>query len=205
MPAPSAAPPVVSGQEISFEEFLAAYDGVHAEWVDGKARVMSPGNDRQSRLTRFLGGLIQEWAEVHGLGEAFVAPYALRLGDRTGREPDVFFLRREHLERLRGTFVEGPADLVVEISSPSTRGQDRGEKFYEYEEAGIQEYWLIDPERKHVEAYRLNEDRTYAPVSLGDPPTLRSEAVPGLWFRVDWLWQSPLPLQSAVRREWGIE
>lgn len=56
-----ASPLVAPAAEMTFEEFLVAYDGVHAEWVDGRVHVMSPGNDRQSRLTRFLAAMIQDW------------------------------------------------------------------------------------------------------------------------------------------------
>lgn len=188
---------------ISFEEFLTAYDGVHAEWVDGKVFVMSPGNERQSRLTRFLASIIQDWAEARDLGEVFVPPYTVRTREGAGREPDVFFVRREHLDRVHGTYVEGPPDLVVEIVSPSSRGQDRGDKYYEYAEAGIPEYWLIDPERSRVEAYRL-EEGGYRLIPLGEPAVLRSETLAGMWISVDWLWQQPLPKQSSIRAEWGI-
>jgi Uma2 family endonuclease len=188
---------------ISFEEFLTAYDGVHAEWVDGTVHVTGPGNDRQSRLTRFLASIIQDWAEARDLGEVFVPPYTVRTREGAGREPDVFFVRREHLDRVHGTYVEGPPDLVVEIVSPSSRGQDRGDKYYEYAEAGVLEYWLIDPERSRVEAYRL-EDGAYRFVPPGEPAVLRSVSLPEMWISVEWLWRLPLPKQSAVRAEWGI-
>ena len=63
----------------------------------------------------------------------------------SAREPDVLFLAKEHLGRLRDSHIEGPADLVVEIVSKESRGRDRGEKFYEYGEGGVPEYWLLDP------------------------------------------------------------
>ncbi|HEU4882088.1 MAG TPA: Uma2 family endonuclease, partial [Longimicrobium sp.] len=58
---------------MSFEEYLEAYDGVHAEWVEGRVYVMSPGNEPQGRLSRFLSSIIQYWSDVHdGLGETYV-------------------------------------------------------------------------------------------------------------------------------------
>ena len=189
---------------ISFEDYLATYDGVHAEWVDGRVFVMSPGNQSQSRLTRFLSAILQLWAEAHDLGEVFVPPFTLRLSGRVGREPDVFFLSRQHADRVKGTFVEGPADLVVEIVSPSSRGTDRGDKFYEYEQAGVAEYWLIDPEREAVEVYRLRRDGRYELLDLGRPEALRSEVLAGVTIPVAWLWQHPLPKLAWVQREWGL-
>src|ERR1700741_5148372 len=119
---------LASTARMSFEDFLSTYDGVHAEWVDGTAFLMSPGNTPQSRLTRFLGAVIQIWAEEHELGEAFIAPLSVKM-ETSAREPDVFFFRREHLDRVHKTFVDGPPDLVIEIISRDTRGVDRGEKF----------------------------------------------------------------------------
>jgi Uma2 family endonuclease len=197
-------PAVLAPPEITFEDFLASYDGVHAEWVDGQVHVMSPGNQSQSRLTRFLSGILQLWAEAHDAGEVFVPPFTLRLSGRAGREPDVFFVRTEHADRVKGTYVEGPADLVVEIVSPSSRGTDRGDKYYEYEQAGVSEYWLIDPEREEIEVYRLRANGRYEPVDLGLPEALRSEVLSGLTIPVAWLWQQPLPKLAWVQREWGL-
>jgi len=190
---------------ISFEEFLSAYDGVHAEWIDGEVTLMTPNTDQHSRLLRFLSGILQPYAEEKQLGEVFVPAYAMWLGDRrAGREPDVFFVAREHGARVQRTFLDGPADLVIEIISADSRGRDRGDKFYEYETAGVPEYWLIDPERRKVEAYRLGDDATYEPVSLGEPAVLRPNALPGAWIPVEWLWQEPMPHVTAVLKEWGL-
>jgi Uma2 family endonuclease len=194
--------PVLAGP-ISFEDFLRTYDGVHAEWVDGAVFVMSPGNTPQSRLTRFLGAVIQVWAEEHELGEAFIAPLSVKM-ETSAREPDVFYFRREHLDRVHKTFVEGPPDLVIEIISRDTRGVDRGEKFYEYEQARVPEYWLIDPDRRKVESYRLGPDGAYEPAPTGDPEILRADALPGMSMPVAWLWQESLPKVSDVQKAWGL-
>jgi Uma2 family endonuclease len=142
-----ATPVQVDGSTMSFEDYLVAYDGVHAEWVDGRVYVTGPGNEPQGRLSRFLASIIQYWADPHAPGETYVNAYPLRLSEETAREPDVFFIRAEHADRAQGTFVDGAADLVIEVVSPSTRAVDRGVKYYEYEQAGVPEYWLVDPLR----------------------------------------------------------
>jgi Uma2 family endonuclease len=190
---------------MTFDEFLAAYDGVHAEWVDGRVRLMSPNTGRHSKVALFLSAVIQTYAEEKRLGEAYVQAFPMRLAPRpSGREPDVFFVSREHLDRFHESHLEGPADLVIEVVSASTRGVDRGEKFYEYEQAGVPEYWLVDPERRKVEAYRLGSDGTYASVAMGDPSTLRADCLPGLWILTEWLWQEPLPRLTEVQKAWGL-
>ncbi len=198
------APPVqVDGPAMSFKEYLEAYDGVHAEWVDGRVFVASPGNEPQGRLSRFLASIIQYWAEAHGgLGETYLNAYPVRLNEQTAREPDVFFIRKEHADRAHGTFVDGAADLVIEVVSPSTRAVDRGVKYYEYEQAAVPEYWLVDPLRERVEAYRLTSGGVYEALDLANPPVLRSDVLRGIWIPVAWLWQSPLPRMSDVFEAW---
>src|SRR5688572_26193368 len=87
----------------------------------------------------------------------------MQLGEpvRTARLLDLFFVTREHLERLKPTLLEGPADLAVEIISAESVGRDRGDKFVEYEQPGISEYWLLDPERQQAEFYELGADGRY--------------------------------------------
>jgi Uma2 family endonuclease len=76
---------------------------------------------------------------------------------QSGREPDLLFVAQTNLERLKETYLDGPADLVVEIVSPEGVGRDRGVKFYEYAQGGVPEYWLIDPQTEWAEFYRLEE------------------------------------------------
>jgi Uma2 family endonuclease len=122
--------------------------------------------------------------------------------EQSGREPDLLFVAQEHLERLRESFLDGPADLVVEILSPESAGRDRGEKFYEYEEAGISEYWLVDPLRQEVEFYQLDAQGRYR-LTLPDTEGIyRSKMLGGFWLPVAWLWKPPRVLDAL--RELGL-
>lgn len=121
-----------------------------------------------------------------------------------GRSPDVFFVRNEHLERVKRLYLEGPADLVIEIISPGSRATDRGDKFYEYEQGGVPEYWLLDPERQQTEFYLRGDDGIYRLVPPGNDGIYRSQALSGLWLNVDWLWQPLPPPIMDVLRKWGL-
>ena len=70
------------------------------------------------------------------------------------REPDIFFIAREHADRI-GEEACGAPDLVMEVLSPGTQETDRGEKFFEYAHAGVREYWLVDPDKRRIEVYTL--------------------------------------------------
>jgi len=199
-----ASPLVAPATEMSFEEFLVAYDGVHAEWVDGTALQLPPIGEQHSRLKRFLGSVLQGWAEVRELGEVYLAPFTVRLNERIAREPDLFFVARRNADRVRETHVEGAPDLVIEVASPLTRSRERGEKWYEYEEAGVREYWLIDPLRMVAETWVRDQKDLFRAVPPGEPATLRSEVLAGLSIPVDWLWRKPLPALADVYKEWGL-
>jgi Uma2 family endonuclease len=124
--------------------------------------------------------------------------------DLSGREPDIIFVSREHLNRLRDTYLDGPADLVVEIISRDSRARDRGEKFYEYEQGGVREYWLLDYLRQQAEFYQLGPDGIYHLAPAGADGIYRSAVLDGLWLKVEWLWQEPLAPLMSVLREWRL-
>lgn len=159
---------------VSYKAFLGwADEDVRAEWVDGQIIVMSPASSRHQQLADFLTALLRVLAEQRNLGQVFSAPFQMKV--EHGREPDVLFLAEAHRDRLRETYLDGPADLVVEIVSPESGPRDRGEKFYEYEAGGVEEYWLIDPIREQVEVYRLAEGR-YRLVQPEEGGLYRSES-----------------------------
>lgn len=101
-----------------------------------------------------------------------------------------------HLFRSR--YFDGAPDVVVEIVWPDSRVRDRGEKFYEYEAAGVREYWLVDPDRQQAGFYRLDERGRYRMVVPDSQGVFRSEAVPGFWLSIEWLWQDPLPDEGEI-------
>jgi Uma2 family endonuclease len=193
-------------EPLSYQEFLAwADEDTHAEWVDGRVQFMSPVSREHSLLAGFLSQLIRFFVESHQLGEVHSEPFQMKTGpDLPGRSPDLLFVAREHLPRLRENYLDGPADLVVEVISPESRGRDRGEKFYEYEAGGVGEYWLIDPLRRRAEFYELGPDRLYRLRELQADGRFESGVLPGFWLRVTWLWEQPHPILSHVLNEWGV-
>jgi Uma2 family endonuclease len=116
--------------------------------------------------------------EDHELGEVLTAPFDVRLPRGLGDpvEPDILYIRSENLP-LEDYFT-GVPDLVVEALSPSTRQVDLKIKFAAYEEAGIPEYWLLDPRFRTIVIYHLR-DGVYVELDrggLGD--TVRSAVLP---------------------------
>ena len=181
---------------VTYEEFLAwADEDTLAEWVDGEVVMYSPASDRHQDISGFLESVLRSFVEVRQLGIVRSAPFQMKL--EHGREPDLLFVAKTNLGRLKETYLDGPADLAVEIVSPESVGRDRGVKFYEYEQAGIPEYWLVDPQTERAEFYQLTAANQYRLVPPDAEGIYRSAVLPDLWLRVEWLWQEPLP--SPIR------
>lgn len=194
---PSAAAPSL---RMSFAEFLK-WDSEHtmAEWIDGEVSVMSPAAERHQEILAFLLTILKLHVEVKDLGRVLPAPFVMRLAKRRrGREPDLLFVSRQRAPLIKKNYLDGPADMVVEIISPESVGRDRGEKFVEYEAAGIKEYWLLDPDRETAEFYELGADGRYRAADMPEG-IYRSQVVAGFFLRVAWLWQTPAPTIAALR------
>ncbi len=192
--------------KMTYEEFLAQADeDTPAEWVDGEVILMSPASKRHQVLADFLTALLRHFVEAHQLGLVLSAPFQMKLAARpSGREPDVLFVSSDRLDRLKEMYLDGPADLAVEVVSADSRARDRVDKFYEYEQGGVREYWLIDPLSKQAEFYLLGDDGRYHPAAVGPEGEFHSVVLGGLRLTVDWLWQEPLPPLLTVLKEWGI-
>jgi len=184
--------------KISYEQFLQWLDeDTWAEWVDGEVHLLSPVGGEHQDIALYLLRLISDFVETHQMGVVRYQPFQMKTGETLpGRSPDILFVASENVHRLRETYLDGPADLVVEVVSEESRARDRGEKFVEYERGGVREYWLIDPARKQAEFYVLR-DGTYQPVLLGGSGVYRSTVLPGFWLYVEWLWQRP-PVRQIV-------
>jgi Uma2 family endonuclease len=189
---------------MTFEEYLDWLDDdTHAEWVNGEVVMHSPVSLGHNDLSGFLLAAIKAFVQEHGGGYVGHEPFQMRIDAiPSSRSPDILFVAAEHLDRLKHSYLDGPADLAIEIISPSSQARDRGDKYFEYERAGIREYWVIDPDRRRAEFHLLGADAAYSPVQQIDG-VYRSTVLDGLWLCVDWLWQDPLPSIFGVLQEWN--
>jgi Uma2 family endonuclease len=198
--------PVPLPERMTYEEFLEwAEDGSHLEWVNGKVVSMSPISKKHNDVSIFLLALIRFFVETHQLGDVQCDPFQMKTGPNLpGRAPDILFVAEAHRSRLQKNHLAGPADLAVEIVSPESARRDRVEKLREYEQGGVREYWLIDPQRKEALFYQLGADHRYQAIAPDTDGIYHSAVLPGLWLNVDWLWQERLPSLLDVLKAWGL-
>ena len=191
-------------EPVTIEQFLEwCEEDIWAEWVDGEVIIMSPASRKHQQIADFLSAILRIFSETKNLGLTISAPFSMRLDTTSAvREPDLLFISTANLHRLKESYLDGPADIAIEIISPESIERDREDKFAEYEQAGILEYWLIDPVHEQAEFYILKQGRYHlADISDG---IFRSHILPGFDLQIAWLWQTPLPNTLRVLREIGI-
>jgi Uma2 family endonuclease len=92
-------------------------------------------------------------------GQMYLSPLDVYI-DGHALQPDVFWVAPDSKCAIGADgYHEGPPDLVVEIVSPSSRRRDRVEKFNIYEQAGVREYWLVEPDGQLIEVFVLRDQR----------------------------------------------
>jgi len=115
------------------------------ELSGGVLEVPEMPTDRHQAIVGFLFARLLAFVSAGALGTVRVAPLPVRLWAGKLREPDVVFMRTEHRDRITDQ-VWGVPDLVIEVVSPGSRRLDTVIKAREYAQAGIAEYWVVDPE-----------------------------------------------------------
>ena len=124
---------------------------------------------------------------------------------KRGREPDVIFLLPDSLPRLRPNYLDGPADLAMEIISPESVVRDRGAKYGEYEAGGVREYWVLDHATRRADFFALDSEGRYQRGVPDGDGHFQSAVLPEFWISVGWLWQSPLPRMRDVLQAWEAQ
>ncbi len=183
--------------KMSYEEYLDATTETRiVEWVNGEGIIYMPPLYQHQEIIRFLSGLLGPFIQFFDLGTLILAPFEVKLWpDGPSREPDLIFVAKANLSNLTDKRFDGGPDLLVEIISPGSVTEDRVRKFTEYEQAGAQEYWVIDPRPRQQQAdfYVLGEDKIYHPAPVDDQGIFCSTVLPNFWLQVDWLRQEQLP------------
>ena len=145
----------------SEEQYLMLTDHTRhlIEFTDGMIEVLPIPTDKHQVLVLFLYDLLRAFVSQVG-GKVLVAPLRLQVREGKQREPDILLVRDASDPRRQNRFWLG-ADLVVEVVSPDDPERDTVEKVADYAEAGIPEYWIVNPEDETITVMTLRGE-TYA-------------------------------------------
>ena len=124
------------------------------EYSKGRIEILKMPSIYHQTIAKILYRLLDAYIFGRNLGEVFFAPTKVRLWEGKIREPDVFFVSHENYAKRTKQWFEA-IDLAIEIVSPDDPSRDLHDKRLEYEQAGIAEYWIVDPRTSEVTVLAL--------------------------------------------------
>lgn len=144
-------------------------EGHRAELIDGVIYNMAPPSRKHQKI---VSGLTTDFnlyiRSNNGDCEVYPSPFAVFLNhdDYTYVEPDLSIICNK--DKLDDRGCNGAPDLIIEVTSPSSKRMDYIIKLFKYRSSGVREYWIIDPERQNVHVYLFGENETLEQYSFDD-------------------------------------
>ncbi len=157
-------------------------DGRRYELYEGEAYMVPSPSVQHQRILRKLMLLLAQLVNEDRLGEIFYAPLDVVFSESTVVQPDILFISHQRRGIIGEQNISGAPDLVVEILSPSTEERDRGIKLQLYGRYGVQEYWLVDPEKRTVEVLALSPEGYQVLGQYGGDEIVSSQVLAKLQF-----------------------
>lgn len=151
--------PFPQKKHFTIDDIYALPDGQRAELINGQLYNMAPPLRIHQELIMELSATIWQHVKArNGSCKVYPAPFAVNLNadDKTYVEPDVSVICDPG--KLTDKGCKGAPDLIIEVVSPSSRRMDYSTKNTLYFDAGVREYWIVDPEKSRTTVYRYEED-----------------------------------------------
>ncbi len=138
-------------QLITLEQYEAFSEDKRVEVFDGVVYDMASPSQIHQTISMELSNIIYNYIKSKkGSCQLFSAPFDVKLSDKpfTIVQPDIMVICDK--DKLDGKRCNGAPDFIIEIVSPSNPADDYVHKLYYYKNAGVREYWIVDPRRKTV-------------------------------------------------------
>lgn len=165
--------PLLKNNQYTSKDYWNLPEGTRAELIDGKFYDMAPPSrihqEISYQISRVIGNYI---AEKGGNCKVYPAPFAVNLDadDKDWVEPDISVICDPNKLTDRGCC--GAPDLIIEIASPASSTIDYIKKNVLYLEAGVKEYWIVNPIKEWVTVYRYEEDFAPTNYTFAQPITV---------------------------------
>ena len=142
------------------EDYYSLPEDVRAELIDGQFYYMASPSRIHQEILMELSATIRDYIRSKKRDcKVYPAPFAVKLSadnDKTIVEPDISVICDKSKLTDRGC--SGAPDWIIEIISPSTASHDYVRKLNLYLDAGVKEYWIVDPADKSIYVYFLEKD-----------------------------------------------
>lgn len=173
----------------TYELYRSLPEDERYEIIDGRL-VMSPSPDTAHQwVAGNLYLILRLWADQQCAGKVFNAPYDVVLSPENIYQPDLLFISEARTSIVTHQNLQGPPDLIVEILSPGTARQDWKDKKVAYERHGVPHYWLVDPHRHFLLAYRLEDGGYHEIARCQKDDVFEPEGFPGLSIPLEKVWK----------------
>lgn len=198
-------PEDIIATDVSFEDYLEDHAEHHREWVNGVVVKTVAIVERHDELYSFLRKMLEAYFAFNPIADVRGEPFVMKLPTR-GREPDIMVIMNDNPHPRRRIYLDGPADIVIEIMSPGSERTDLGDKFVEYEQGGVREYWIVDHLRRRTFFYRRNEEGLFILFAEDEDGNYSTPLLPKFKLHVPTLWKTQLPnyleVADIIRRNW---
>jgi Uma2 family endonuclease len=134
-------------------------EGTMAQLINGVIRMWPPLFEPQAVILNEIAPDFHFFVKNVHAGTTRVGLYDVYLDEMNVFQPDICFISKERMPLIKEDGLYGAPDLVIEILSPSTAPYDLKEKKDVYEQHGVKEYWIVDPEDNSVTGYTLKDSK----------------------------------------------
>lgn len=170
-------PPVVYGDIISKPE------NERWELIDGIPLMQARLSDVHQRILREL--LTQFHSFLRGKPCEIFSEFPVWLENEPGDLKSEQFLIPDLLincdsSKVAKNGIQGAPEMIIEILSASTAGVDKIKKFRKYQDAGVKEYWIVEPDQRLITIFKLGADRKYSNIATYDEGHIKVDSLPGL-------------------------
>lgn len=156
--------------------------GPHYQLIEGYLYMAPAPNRYHQEISRNLEFIIGRFLEKQPLGKMYHAPFDVVLGEYDVFQPDILFVSKERYGILTEAGAEGAPDFIAEILSPRTATLDVVNKKKQYAHTGVAELWIIDPKKRRIEIFHLQENPRHPVAIHGEKSSFESRTFPGLTF-----------------------
>ena len=157
---------------LTYEDYAALPDdGKRYELHEGELSVTPAPGARHQEVLLNLALLLTPYVRTRTRGKLFIAPFDCIMTNITVVEPDLLYIDETRRQLLSDRALEGAPTLAIEILSPWTGHIDRRRKMALYAKHGVDWYWIVDPNARTIDVYRLEGDTYRHDARLdGDAP-----------------------------------
>ena len=179
----------------TYEDLLSINDSSRYELINGELYLLASPLTPHSTINDNLFAALHQFFRGKTC-RAYHAPADVFLNNQPDDppnqisnvfQPDIFVICDRSQKTKKGYF--GPPSLIAEILSPSTAGTDKIIKFNKYQTAGVQEYWIADPEKKMIQIFSLREGSYFPADAYREKDQLHSVLFPDLTIDLQEIFQ----------------